>query len=839
MLKKITSIAAAAAVLAAALPVNAVNSFADEGLVDSGINYTESVETIQNPGAGYTSTVWANCSPGNTKVYSPTGSLALFFIDIGQFSSGVNGTTDEDGNYTAGTDYDLDETFFNAWEQTFENCRRNGCMVGVRFRYDANGKDNPEPETFDKVLDHIRQVKESGILERNSDILAFVESGFVGKWGEQHGGKYTDVAHKAQLLDAMLDAVPESVPVTVRTPDIFAEWAGIKRSQLDDEELYSGENEKLLSKRVGLYNDGYMGSNSDLGTFSNREIETNWLHRVTEETYYGGEFSGNIDYAKKYETYLPQNAIPEMYKTRLSYINGNIFQLYKDYTFGGEYDVENVDNSAYYGQTVYQFIRDHLGYRFVLRNSEHSAKVEQGGELETVFSVENTGFANAVFHPQSYLILEKDGKFYEAEMPADVHDWKSCTVSENSFKWHLPDNIEPGEWNIYVRSAAVADNCIDGGLNDELSVPKYGIRFANEGVWNSQLGANYLGSFEITESSVHGTDCSLYETETKTGADTLSVPLTLSGLTVVDGMKSHADEWQGSDKIAEKDGNTISIKADDKNLYVMAELPEGAKSPVYNIQIKNGGENYWLYYASNGFIYFNHQSYAGCQCKWSGNIVEFKIPFDVMELKSGLEMTSVRVFLQDSGNEWKVMGDLTANSVEVPSDFLVYSAEYDLYMLKDSAQEISVRCPVENVAYQWYHEGEPIEGAVESVYTVKNDSDSSWGNYSVRITSDSGVEKTVSIANVKEVSADVSQVRGDSNCDGKVDISDAVMILQAVSNPDKYGVGGTDKTCITEQGMLNGDVAGGRNGITAADALEIQRYVVGLITEFESDLTDQ
>ena len=146
MLKKITSIAAAAAVIAAALPVNAVNSFADDGLVDSGINYTESVETIQNPGAGYTSTVWANCSPGNTKVYSPTGSLALFFIDIGQFSSGVNGTTDEDGNYTAGTDYDLDETFFNAWEQTFENCRRNGCMVGVRFRYDANGKDNPEPE---------------------------------------------------------------------------------------------------------------------------------------------------------------------------------------------------------------------------------------------------------------------------------------------------------------------------------------------------------------------------------------------------------------------------------------------------------------------------------------------------------------------------------------------------------------------------------------------------------------------------------------------------------------------------------------------------------------------
>ena len=33
--------------------------------------------------------------------------------------------------------------------------------------------------------------------------------------------------------------------------------------------------------------------------------------------------------AQKYDTYLPQNAIPEMYKTHLSYINSNIYNLYK------------------------------------------------------------------------------------------------------------------------------------------------------------------------------------------------------------------------------------------------------------------------------------------------------------------------------------------------------------------------------------------------------------------------------------------------------------------------------------------------------------------------------
>ena len=49
-------------------------------------------------------------------------------------------------------------------------------------------------------------------------------------------------------------------------------------------------------------------------------------------------------------------------------------------------------------------------------------------------------------------------------------------------------------------------------------------------------------------------------------------------------------------------------------------------------------------------------------------------------------------------------------------------------------------------------------------------------------------------------------VWGDANCDGKVDVSDAVMILQSISNPDKYGVDGTSEDHITSQGVINGDV---------------------------------
>ena len=138
----------------------------ESALVDSGIDYTEIVETISNPAAGYTSTVWPNCKPGSTPVYNPDAKLVLFFIDIGEFSCGVNGTYHDDGTYTEGIDYDLDETFFNAWDQTFENCRKNGCMIAMRFRYDDLGKDNPEPATFEQVLHHIDQIKESGLLEK-------------------------------------------------------------------------------------------------------------------------------------------------------------------------------------------------------------------------------------------------------------------------------------------------------------------------------------------------------------------------------------------------------------------------------------------------------------------------------------------------------------------------------------------------------------------------------------------------------------------------------------------------------------------------------------------------
>ncbi|MCQ2459936.1 MAG: dockerin type I repeat-containing protein, partial [Ruminococcus sp.] len=82
------------------------------------------------------------------------------------------------------------------------------------------------------------------------------------------------------------------------------------------------------------------------------------------------------------------------------------------------------------------------------------------------------------------------------------------------------------------------------------------------------------------------------------------------------------------------------------------------------------------------------------------------------------------------------------------------------------------------------------------------------------------------IENYKGSEKGDADCKGDANCDGNVNMADAVLIMQSLANPDKYGVNGTDDTHITAQGEFNGDMDG--NGLTNADALAIQRKMLNL-----------
>ena len=63
---------------------------------------------------------------------------------------------------------------------------------------------------------------------------------------------------------------------------------------------------------------------------------------------------------------------------------------------------------------------------------------------------------------------------------------------------------------------------------------------------------------------------------------------------------------------------------------------------------------------------------------------------------------------------------------------------------------------------------------------------------------------------------------GDANCDGQVDFSDSIAILQHLGTKDKYQ--------LSETGMANADVDGNA-GVTANDARCIQMFVAGLLPD--------
>ena len=98
-------------------------------------------------------------------------------------------------------------------------------------------------------------------------------------------------------------------------------------------------------------------------------------------------------------------------------------------------------------------------------------------------------------------------------------------------------------------------------------------------------------------------------------------------------------------------------------------------------------------------------------------------------------------------------------------------------------------------------------------------------------TTTSTTSKTTTTTTTTTVSNPDVQVTkyGDVNCDGQLDLSDAVLIMQALANPNKYGENGSDSRHITRQGLLNADCSGNNDGVTTGDAAAIQKHLLGLI----------
>ncbi|MBO4493114.1 MAG: CotH kinase family protein [Ruminococcus sp.] len=114
--------------------------------------------------------------------------------------------------------------------------------------------------------------------------------------------------------------------------------------------------------------------------------------------------------------------------------------------------------------------------------------------------------------------------------------------------------------------------------------------------------------------------------------------------------------------------------------------------------------------------------------------------------------------------------------------------------------------------------------SIKAVYAAGDPSE-------IRTTTSTTSKTTTTTTTTTTVSNPDVQVTkyGDVNCDGQLDLSDAVLIMQALANPNKYGENGSDSRHITKQGLLNADCSGNNDGVTTGDAAAIQKHLLGLI----------
>jgi len=437
--------------------------------VDS-IDYTESLESLRNPERGFYNPIGYNLKVDNNQPLNPSSNLVHLRLGIGAFSSKNNGKED----------LELSEDALNALLQTIKNSKDNNGSIILRLAYDNfNGESNKEP-SFNMILKHIEQI--GSILLEYPEVITNIELGFFGPWGEMHSSKICTNENVSAALSKLLEVTEGKIKVSVRTPGYYAYFREISRGLLDTDFPEKGTS----AYQVGIYNDGYLGSETDLGTFANRNIEVKWLSNQAKHTFYGGELVAN------FATGTPLNTIEylseEAFLTHTTYLNpywnNQVIEGFKNTPYLGE-------DLIYKNESAYKYIENHLGYRFVLRSSYLTEQEIKRGTFSLKVEIENVGFANLIREKQVSIILKNKDNIYELHTDLDATTWDSKTITEESLDLTLPDMVEAGTYEVYLRISEY------GNIIDDYNY--HCIQFANSNIYNEELGANYLGMTTIKE----------------------------------------------------------------------------------------------------------------------------------------------------------------------------------------------------------------------------------------------------------------------------------------------------------------------------------------------------
>ena len=308
-------------------------------------------------------------------------------------------------------------------------------QVILRFLYDWNGKAiQTEPSDFQQIKKHISQI--SSAVNKHKDCVYIIQGAFIGNIGEMNNSNYNDINQIRQLIETLADSTDPQIYLAVRTP---AQLRGILRTSVPLSSQDS-ENGELIS-RLGLYNDGMLGSVYDMGTYDDtprtsdskpdepgtRKEELLYQYKLCQYVPNGGEVTMDNQYNDL------DNAISDLAQMHVSYLNSDhdkaVLDKWKDSTYRSKGVFHNING--------YDYISAHLGYRYFIKESHIDFHSIISDDAALYLTIANTGFSSAYKKYDSTLILTEDDTGKTTRIETTIDNRRISGNDQTDFKTNL------------------------------------------------------------------------------------------------------------------------------------------------------------------------------------------------------------------------------------------------------------------------------------------------------------------------------------------------------------------------------------------------------------------
>lgn len=340
-------------------------------------------------------------------------------------------------------DSDLDSVALNQLDTVLTKWSEAGKQIILRFLYDWSGNNlETEPKTVEQVAAHMEQVAPT--VNRHADHIYILQGIFLGDYGEMHHSAHLSKENTRMLMEKLAEVTDPSIFLGVRTPGQWKTVTGLE----DFPDGFPAFDGSLLS-RLSLFNDGMLGSVSDLGTYTSdngaeaaREEGIGFQEKLCNYVPNGGEIV--ID--NPYNDF--ENAVNDLRRMHVSYINSD----YDRHVYNKWSETEYKGDDCFNGVDGYTYIRQHLGYRYVIRSDRIESNSRFDGRAHFYCTLENVGFGSCMHRLSISLEVKnvRTGSVSEIEIPDDIRRLKSGKTMQLSADIPL-SGYEKGSYRVYLK----------------------------------------------------------------------------------------------------------------------------------------------------------------------------------------------------------------------------------------------------------------------------------------------------------------------------------------------------------------------------------------------------